>query len=158
MWKVRTDAFDDHVRITAGKVMNWIDERILERDNNTRRDQLIRGSAEKIFNSLWGEVETWIADANNKGFALQTNGDPYERVVLMPVIPKPAQSHAMPRKLTIKVEKDKSAIIGTVAGEIIKLDLDVCTNDVVCLKHEGRQVSMDEASRLLLEPLLFYKS
>lgn len=137
--------------------MNWIDERIAERDNNARRDQLIRGSAEKIFNNLWQEVEMWIAEANNKGFALMTNGDPYERIVLQPVIPKAGQSRSNPRKLTIKIV-DKKAIVATAEGMDIRLDLDLCANDVVCLKREGVQVSMDEAGRMLLEPFLFFPS
>jgi hypothetical protein len=60
--------------------MTWIDERIAERDNENRRQQLITTNAERIFGTLWQEIEPLLTEANDKGgFGLRINGIPYSK-------------------------------------------------------------------------------
>lgn len=137
--------------------MNWIDDRVAERESITRRNQLIKASAEKVFNTLWEEIEKWLAEARNKGgFLIHTNGTLYERMIFASISPPPSEPSRNPKRLTVKLTKDKSAIVAIEFGvSPVKLLLDVRPNDVVCLKHNDKQVSMSEAAILVLDPFLF---
>lgn len=137
--------------------MNWIEDRVAERESIARRNQLIKASAEKFFNSLWEEIEQWLVEARDKGgFLIHTNGTPYERMIFASISPPPSQPSRNPKTLTVKLTKDKSAIVASEFGvPPVKLLLDVCPNDLVCLKHNDKQVSMSEAAILVLDPFLF---
>ena len=40
--------------------MNWIDDRLKQRQTMFARSVLIERSAEQIFNDLWDEISKWI--------------------------------------------------------------------------------------------------
>lgn len=110
--------------------MNWIDDRVAERESITRRNQLIKASAEKVFNTVWEEIEKWLVDARNKGgFLIHTNGTPYERMIFASISPPPSEPSRNPKRLAVKLTKDKSAIVAIEFGvSPVKLLLDVCPN------------------------------
>ena len=114
--------------------MNWIDDRLKQRQTMFARSVLIERSAEQIFNDLWDEISKWIEDAKKKNVDVCTNGTPYERIVtLRGEPPYPGQEGAKPKTITLGLARDKAAISVKGIHNGINLVLDVCDDNVVCL-------------------------
>ena len=140
--------------------MNWIDDRIKQRENEQHRLHLISASAEQIFNDLWSAITPWVEDAKTKDIPLFTNGTPYERVISLSVPPLRGQSSANPKQLTIKLIKESAGaeirvhgVAGT--GGFLRLKLDVCDDGVVCLEQDGKPIAISDIAIRILDRFLF---
>ena len=138
--------------------MNWIDDRIKQRQVEASRSAVIDSSAEQIFNDLWDEINRWVAEAKQKNLPVFTNGTPYERIVSLSVPPPSGRSQSNPRQLTIRLAREKKAIVVggiSAGGQSVQLTLDVCDDGVICIKHYGERVSVSEIAMQILDHFLF---
>jgi hypothetical protein len=139
--------------------MTWLDECLIEQEKLRKRKQFISARADEVFDSLWEAIKRLIGEAKQKlkGFTLSTNGGPEARVVELTKVPLNSQSGYFPKKLAINLAKDKSAVSVVIpdGGGSVQLILDICEDNVVCLKHEGEQISINDAAILALGPFLF---
>jgi|NGEPerStandDraft_6_1074524.scaffolds.fasta_scaffold177056_2 hypothetical protein len=135
--------------------MSWIDDRIKQRDEAFRRSVLIEAAAEKIFNHLWEAITPLVEEAAKKEILVFTNGTPYERVIGLSVVPRHLQGSVEPKLLTLKLEKEKHAIMVLGMRQPIQLELDLAGGDVVYLKYDGKQVTIGEVATSILDAFLF---
>lgn len=144
--------------------MNWIDEDRDELKRNKQwaaeqaaRDQVIANDAELVYNNLWDEIRERIAEAKNKGLPeLVTNGYPFKRKIIVPMIPRLTETCRHPMEVTVELAVNKLAI--NVSGgdeQPIRLVLDRGDDNVIGLKHNGEYQSIGDAAKLILRPLLF---
>ncbi len=140
--------------------MTWIDDKLDERGRRKEREELILSHAEEIFDNLWKEIKRCVDEARSKQIPVSANGSPYERVILIPDPIQPPRAFgeevsrsAVSRRLRIKLEKDASKI--TVDGAPYTITFDVCEDNVVCLKVNGKPTSLPDAARAILAPFLF---
>ena len=141
--------------------MTWIDDRLAERAMRDKRTELILSNAEEIFNNLWKEIKRSVDEAKSKQLPVSANGSPYERVILIPDPIQPPRAafgeevsrSPVSKRLRVKLEKDASEI--TVDGPPHKIAIDVCDDNVVCLKINGKPTSLPDAARAILDPFLF---
>ncbi len=123
-----------------------------ERQKALEGSRLISEQAEDTFQNLWAEILVLVREAQSKGWQLDTNGSPLARTVSMVAHPRPRN------ELRITLQKDKQQIAISGIKSPTKLSFAVCEDGVVCLKHDGREVSLRDAARLIIEPFLFPES
>ena len=136
--------------------MNWIDDRLKQRDDAYRRTVLIEQSAPTIFKNLWDAITPWVEEAKKKNMPVLTNGTPYERIVILPTPLRFGESRSDTKRLILSLAQDKSAIIVQGIGrEDMRLTLDVCDDGVVCIKQDGEEVAINDVAQSLLDQFLF---
>jgi hypothetical protein len=144
--------------------MTWIDEDREELNKNRKlaaelaaRNQLIANDAETVYNNLWDEIRARIAEAKQKGLPqLITNGLPFRRVIIVPMMPRPTETSRNPMEVIVELAANKLSIIVSGGSEpAIRLALDRGDDNVTCLKHNGEYQSIGDAAKLILRPLLF---
>lgn len=119
------------------------------------RERAIIEHETELYESLWSELKQHIESAKTKGFPrLHTNGTDLARVVTLPT-DDPLDN--MPNTLTLALSKATHEIqaIGSFGYEYIKLQIDVCGDGFVCLKLQGKQLSLKEAAIRILWPFLY---
>jgi hypothetical protein len=154
---------------------SWIDDCLKEREKLQLRTLFISNNAERVFEDLWAEMRHWIDVAKSKKIPVSTNGSPYERIVKLNTWPDRDNPTASPTVsvLTIKLVKEKEEI--EIASEPVldkremgggtytvsggprqeRLLFDLCEDNVVCLKLNGKQLSIHDAAIAILRPFLF---
>ncbi len=139
--------------------MSWIDDRLAERDRRNERAELILSHAEEIFVNLWKEIKRCVEEAKSKGLHVSANGSPNEHVTLIPDPIQPPRAFGeevsrspVSKRLRVKLEKDAEI---TVDGPPHKIAIDVCEDNAVCLKINGKPISLPNAARAILDPFLF---
>ena len=136
--------------------MNWIDDRLKQREDAYRRTVLIVQAAPVVFDNLWDAIIPWVEEAKKKNIPVFTNGTPYERIVVLSTPVRFGQSHSDPKHLTLSIAKDRSAIVVTgIGSEPTTLILDMCADGVVCIKHKGEKVSIADTAISLLDQFFF---
>src|SRR5580700_6327353 len=137
--------------------MTWIDKRLAEKEAARVRHLSIDQSAERIYAELWQAIGRCVDEANNKGFTLERNGSPHERSVVRLIPPSAGRRHSSPTRkelsLVLKRASEEIVVNGLLAPP--KLTLDLCPDNVACLKLDGNQVNYDEAAQAVLDPFLF---
>lgn len=129
--------------------MSWIDDRLSEQKKREEDSALIREHAESIYNDLWNEITGWLKEAKEKGIPVGTNGAPHRRIVWRS---RETGGNRIELKINLEKEKGEISISG---GGISKLLLSVCDDGVVCLKHDGAQISIHDAAIAILDRFLF---
>jgi hypothetical protein len=135
--------------------MTWIDDRLAQRKMLEECNELIASSAEEIYDGLWEEIARFVDEAKKKGLPVFTNGKPHERVVGLVMVPGPNESFAMSKELRIKLLKGERCIKAHGPKVDIRLSLDVCRDNVVCLKYGENEIRTDAAAKLILDKFLF---
>ncbi len=136
--------------------MNWIDDRLKQRESVFRRSALIEQAAGTILNNLWDAITPWVDEAKKRNMPVFTNGTPYERVVILSTPVLPGQSRSDPKRLTLSLAKDRSGIVVDGIGwEAVKLTFDVSDDGVVCIKQNGEEVSVSDLAISLLDQFFF---
>jgi hypothetical protein len=133
--------------------MTWIDDRLSGREHERVRRLSIEQSAERIYGELWEAIKKCVDEASRKGFGLETNGSPHERTVVLST--NSSRRTLSTRKLALALKKASQRILVTGIEPAPELVLDLCHDNVVCLKLNGKQVSYDEAAQAVLDPFLF---
>jgi len=124
--------------------MSWIDERLAQRKALNERNQLLDEHAAEIYAAIWKEMMTFVEEAKSKGFTdLLPNGTAQNRRL---ILGNPDHNRTIMLTMT-----DKRVI----RGGSLSFELDICDGGIVCLKHDGEQVSERDAARLILDPFLF---
>ena len=135
--------------------MSWIDERVEQRRRLAERNKALAEGAEVLFNNLWEEITAQAKEAQEKSVAVgTTNGSVHERLVWAPNVSSLAQpTNRRELKISLRKEREQIAVSGTEFSMI--LSIDVGEDGVVCLKHNGKPVLIQEAARLILDQFLF---
>ena len=134
--------------------MSWIDERVEQRRRLAERNKAVAEAAEVLFNDLWQEITAQAKEAQEKSVAVGTDGSAHERIVWAPNVASLAQPMNR-RELKISLRKEIEQI--SVSGTEFSMNLSVAVGEdgVVCLKHNGEPVLIQEAARLILDQFLF---
>ncbi|SPE34140.1 hypothetical protein SBA2_860010 [Acidobacteriia bacterium SbA2] len=134
--------------------MSWIDERVQQRRRLAERNKAVAEAAEVLFNDLWVEITAQAKEAQEKSVAVGTDGSAHERIVWAPNVASLAQPMNR-RELKISLRKEVEQI--SVSGTEFSMNLSVTVGEdgVVCLKHNGEPVLIQEAARLILDQFLF---
>ena len=134
--------------------MSWIDERVEQRRRLVERNKAVAEGAEVLFNDLWQEITAQAKEAQEKSVAVGTDGSAHERIVWAPNVASLAQPMNR-RELKISLRKEIEQI--SVSGTEFSMNLSVAVGEdgVVCLKHNGKPVLIQEAARLILDQFLF---
>jgi hypothetical protein len=135
--------------------MSWIDDGLEKQKQIADRKNLIFQEAEITFNQLWQEIFRCVKEAEQKGIKVYTNGSSLERVVSMPVQPRPGQTHTSPKTLRISLPQERTTINASGPGINVTLSFDICDGNVVCLKGDGKRIELADAARKILEPFFF---
>jgi hypothetical protein len=134
--------------------MSWIDERVEQRRRLTERNKALAEGAEVLFNDLWEEIDTQTKEAREKSVAVGTNGSAHERIVWAPNVASLAQpTNRRELKINLRKEREQISVSGTEFS--LNLSIDVGEDGVICLKHNGKRVQVQEAARLILDQFLF---
>jgi hypothetical protein len=131
--------------------MTWIDTRMADLEAWRKRNSTIRAHAADIYEALWKEIVEHLDEAKQKGFPLSTNGASRKRVVSLEKDNKPGQHW----ELDVILVDPKDRIRAKGDRVDLFLDLDICPDGVVCLKLDGKQISLEEAAIRILDPFLF---
>jgi hypothetical protein len=151
--------------------MSWMDDDNAESKRQQEsaaelaaRHATIANSAEKIYNDLWDEIVSRIAEAKSKGRPvtgnLLTNGDPFERRIghriIVPQPIKPPAGSSDPKEVIVRLTKDrlKIEVLGLTDAPLY-FPFDLCDDGIVQIKHDGEHVTVQEAARSILRRLLF---
>ena len=134
--------------------MSWIDERVEQRRRLAERNKAVAEAAEVLFNELWEEITAQAKEAQEKSVAVGTDGSGHEKIVWAPNVSSLAQPTNR-RELKISLRKEVEQI--SVSGTEFSMNLSVAVGEdgVVCLKHNGTSVLIQEAARLILDQFLF---
>lgn len=138
--------------------MNWIDDRREEIKNRQERERLIAEAGAVLFADLWNEIVKWVVDAAQKGIRVTTNGTTWERRIVLSRTPLPHQDSRAADVLTMKTSTVNGEFYIGFAGVPrinTKFNVDLCADNVACLKHNGEQVSMEQVAIIVLDPFLF---
>lgn len=133
--------------------MSWVDDRLKRQERTEAERAFISVHAATLYDELWEEVSNRVDDARKGGMLVSTNGSAYQRAVLLGA---PAnRAYREPEQLVIALARDTWEIVAEAETVHIKIPLGVCTDGVVCLKHEGRRLTIHDAAKMILEPFLF---
>ncbi|MFI5115960.1 MAG: hypothetical protein ACHP8B_04605 [Terriglobales bacterium] len=135
--------------------MSWIGGRLDERRQARQRADLIAPSLGKVFSDLWEEIKVSVNDAKARGIDISTNGTTWERKVILSRSPLPGESSREPDTLIIRVLKEKFVIAISGPQVNTEFQVDVCEDNVICLKQGGEQVGIHDATVRILDPFLF---
>jgi hypothetical protein len=134
--------------------VSWIDDDIKARGEIEARAQLINTHAEGVYNDLWKEILERVTEAKNKGIQLYTNGTPFSRIVGLGDFRPPKEDSR--RELVIGFRKDyPSGISVSNRAGTYALSVDVCDDNVVCLKLSGKPITMHDAGIYILRSFIF---
>jgi hypothetical protein len=134
----------------------WIDEKMAAYRKARKNLEAVAASADMIFGQLWGEIEAIIEGISNRGMQLETNGSPRNRVLIMGLPPHGSERDQR-RRLNLALASAPGAVTITAksdADETI-FNIEVGSDDIVCLKKQGHELTIQEAARAVMEPFLF---
>lgn len=129
----------------------WIDRRLADLAAHQERNAAIRERAVDIYEALWREIVGHIEDAKLHGFAVSTNGAARKRIVRLAKQNNSGTFH----EIVVSLPDSKDRVRASGDRVDVTFDLDVCGDGVVCLKTGGREVSLEAAAILILDPFLF---
>jgi hypothetical protein len=132
--------------------MSWIDDRLSEKKTLEERSMRIYSEAPRIHGELWKEILAQIEEAKSKGFEkilMMTAGE-----ILLPVVPAPGPNSANPKKLSLQLKTDHTALVAKISGTEFALPLEVDGGQVV-IKHEGKTLSVQNLAVVILDRFLF---
>ncbi len=140
--------------------MTWIEKRFEQKKAAQDHERLIAFAAERVYAELWSEIESCLGEAASKGINVGFNGSPHQRKVLYPnpnpTSFRPERDSSVPtRTLTISLDKPKQMIVVSGLQPTPQLLFDVCPNNVVCLKLNGKEANYSQIAEALLDPFLF---
>lgn len=125
--------------------MEWLDRRFEVYQQAVADQRSVTQAAEDIYGEVWEAVSEIVKSAKARGISLQCNGFSPKYVVKMDQW-----------TLTLKLDTDKCGITASISDrDDVPLNLRVCPDGTVCIKHEGTRVSNKEAAKLIMEAFLF---
>lgn len=131
--------------------MTWIEKRIADLELWKSRRSVIREHAVDVYEALWREISEHLSEARTKGFPVSTNGTPRKRIIRLEKQNRSGDFFEL--QVSLVEAKDRIRAIGDRVD--LFLDLDICPDDVVCLKYLGKQLTIEEAAISILDPFLF---
>ena len=136
--------------------MSWMDARMAQQREIAARKRLISEHAAATFEALWEKLKEQIAEAKSRDFPIFTNGSPQIRTVGIPVSPAAGETSRSADSFTLSLDKAEGCILASGdRGVDFRFHLDVCPDNVVCLKWQGAPISIDDAAVKLLDRFLF---
>lgn len=133
--------------------MSWVDDRSDEESKAKEDRAKIALYGEKLYEELWKEITNRVEDARNHNLPYSTNGSAYERTISRNT-PGNRPFKELGR-MTVSLDREEWKILVESDERSLSIDMALCKDEVVCLKHEGRALSVPEAARLVLEPFIF---
>lgn len=132
--------------------MTWFERRLADLEAHKQRLARIKQHAPAIYDQVWDEVVLYIAEARTKGWAVETNGAPRKRAVMLQ---KQNKSGDWLLEVILPDGKERIRVKGD-HGIDFYIDLEVCPeDDVVCLTLDGSRISVEQAAEAILDPFLF---
>jgi hypothetical protein len=132
--------------------MSWFDEQIRKRDDLLRRDWSIETEAPNLYSELWNALIMIVNEATQKqqlGFKLLTGGSNSQRWILA------ASGPDDERKLTVEFFKETNSIHTSHSEQQHAFHADACRDGLVCLKENGREITVQKAAEATLGSFLF---
>jgi hypothetical protein len=129
--------------------VSWIDERLEEKRLWEEHKQIAFVKAGSLFQALWDEIARCATEAAQKGIPAATSTSAGNHLVYLP--PKAGVAR---KEIALTLAKDRTSIAIT-GSAVKKLEIALSQGDSVCLKYDGKQISVPDAAILLLDPLFF---
>jgi hypothetical protein len=129
--------------------MSWLDDQIREDEERQTQETAIAREAPKIYQVLWDGLIQIVNEAKKKGFVLKPTGSNMERSIQL------VYDNENPRRMNL-VSRDKRTLTADISGgRTIKFSFAICEDGVVCLKNEGKPISIEDAAHAIMKPFLF---
>ncbi len=135
--------------------MSWIEQRLAEKGEREQRNRVIAEHESAVYENLWEQVKLDLEEAQRRGIEVSTNGAPHDRTVSLAVALKPGEDFTRSKRLHIRLEKGPHLVKVSGGPVSVEFRIDVSSDGVVRLKHGDRQLSAEEAARMILDPFLF---
>jgi hypothetical protein len=133
--------------------MSWLDERIQQAREREERSKSITNGAPDLYVSLWTEIVKIVEEAKRKRIPVFTNGTEIDRIVSFGAHDV-YESRQPLRQIHLNLGKDKPSI--NVSGDIsITFSVDLCPDNIVCLKEKDKQISTRDAAIRIMDQFLF---
>jgi hypothetical protein len=142
-----------------GSEMSWTSSRIAERlkieDERKRVSEAFKG----VWDSLWNEIVSHVREYRQQYGELSviTSGDYEERRISIPnqIIGGVVQNFK--RHVVLKQGQNKTSIKAesSTHADSLKFDLKVCSSGLVCLVLDEKELSLEQAAILILDPIEF---
>jgi hypothetical protein len=146
--------------------MGWIDSGLTERAKLEEERTRIEKAFDGVWDGLWREITKHIEAYREKGGSesVATGGGYEDREVS---VPNPGLvvsgiAHGTKRRVTLRQGKDKTSISAEfevdqkpVKADSLRLDIKVCRFGVVCLMQGDKELTLEQAAILVLDPILF---
>lgn len=134
--------------------MSWVDDRSNEEAKAEENRSKIGLYGDKLYEELWEEIADRVADARKRNLPYTTNGSAYERAVIK-LTPRNHPPGEVDR-MTVSLDRGEWKILVESDERNLTITMGLCKDEVVCLKHDGRTLSVPDAARLILEPFIFH--
>jgi len=143
--------------------MSWIDDdkaellRLQQSASELEaRECEIAAHAASIFTEVWSEIIAKLKEAEANGLGgILTNGSYWERKLIVPRRPIPPATGANPDEYIIRLSDNKQKILVTGPQINVVLPLELGTDGVTRVHHEGELKTAEDVAKLILRPLLF---
>ena len=135
--------------------MSWIEDRLRERRERERKNQIIAKGCEPLFNDLWDEIVTLCREAESKGIRVTTNGSPFEREVWISDSLLAGGGAPTKRGVKILLDKKNKTITARRDQKEVGFSIDTRTDGVLCLKYDSKEVGIQKAAEMILDPFFF---
>jgi hypothetical protein len=135
--------------------MDWIKQGLDDWRKASSDLRTVTESADDIFNQLWGDIKVIVDAAGRLGIALLTNGSPRSRVVMMVANSSLGNPLLEDRTLAISLAENRRSITAKSDAGETRLEIAVCPDGVVCLKHQSHQITSLAAAKDIMQDFLF---
>ena len=135
--------------------MGWVSTRQKELKDWVHKNQTIFDDSVTVYEALWNQIVTDITEAKAEGFPVDTNGGGYSRKIRLQRLPLASPNEAK-TEVIVQLASDRRSI--SVKGNFyqdIVFALDVCSSGYTCLKFTGTEISIQDCSQKILDPMLF---
>jgi hypothetical protein len=130
--------------------MSWIEDRLKERKTESDRIAKIAPYTEIMYGNLWNEVIRCVTEAQSAGFRLFTNETTFERILRLTKLPS-----GNLKELIITLNRQQRTILVVAPSRRVEFGMDLCPDGVVCLQHDGKEIMIPDAAKLILDPFFF---
>lgn len=125
--------------------MEWLKERMEAVQRVKRDERNIAAHADRIYGAVWAAVVDVVKEGPVWGIEMKANGFPLHHTVT-------AGTHV----LKVDLSEDRRRIVGTRPdGKQTVLELAICPDGSVCVRHEEKMVDYAEAAQGLMDAFLF---
>lgn len=133
--------------------MGWMEERIAERARLSNESYQIGLAYDGIWKSLWEELikQIEIYKTTYGPNSVLTTGGYDQRTIVVTEEVIGGVPHGAKKKTVYSQDPNRKAI----NADGLRFELKVCKDGVVCLVRKEKELTLEQAAMLILDPLLF---